>query len=395
MFAFHRKALSGIGVTAAAVASTALFAAPAEAASAGAAKVVGSSTVQFNALTGKTNGLVITISGRTITLDDKVAIKAGKGCKAVRHDKTKVKCTTKKKVKQLRVALGDKNDTVTNKTSVPMLADGGAGNDILNGGSGKDQLQGGAGNDRLYGKAGNDILIGGNGNDLLSGAAGDDKADAGWGDDAVYGDAGNDTLFGWFGNDRIVGGTGNDEIDAGAGNDTVFGEAGNDEILGDTGDDRIVGQAGDDKIDAEAGNDTVFGEAGVDVIVGDTGNDVIAGGAGNDILVGLAGDDRIFGEADDDFLVGEDLADSNDVVPVGSDSALDLLDGGTQVRMDFCYGMAAATKVDCEFPADSFQSRAHASAPAAAAVKAIEQAKGMRAGQGWSALQVPVATAVE
>src|SRR5690349_5068600 len=55
MFLFNRKALAGIGITATAVASTALFAIPAQAASAGIAKVVGSSTVQFNALLGKAN----------------------------------------------------------------------------------------------------------------------------------------------------------------------------------------------------------------------------------------------------------------------------------------------------------------------------------------------------
>src|SRR3954452_13952626 len=116
MTLFHRKTFTGIGVAAAVIASTALFSSPAQAASAGAAKVVGSSTVQFNALLGKTNGLVITISGRTVTLNDTLAIKAGKGCKAVKRDKTKVTCTTSKKTTKLSVALGDQNDYDTNKT---------------------------------------------------------------------------------------------------------------------------------------------------------------------------------------------------------------------------------------------------------------------------------------
>ena len=97
MFVSHRKLFAGLGTTAAAVASTALFAAPAQAASTGVAQVSGSATVLFQAASGKTNGLIITISGRTVTLDDKVAIKASKGCKAVKKDKTKVKCTTSKK----------------------------------------------------------------------------------------------------------------------------------------------------------------------------------------------------------------------------------------------------------------------------------------------------------
>jgi hypothetical protein len=108
MSMFHRKALAGIGFTAVAVASTALFAMPAQAASAGAAKVVGSSTVQFNALMGKSNSLTITISGRTVTLNDKVAIKAGKGCKAVKGDKTKARCTTSQNPNWFRVYTGDR-----------------------------------------------------------------------------------------------------------------------------------------------------------------------------------------------------------------------------------------------------------------------------------------------
>ena len=217
MSLFHRKALAGIGFTAVAVASTALIGMPAQAASAGAAKVVGSATVQFNALMGKSNSLTITISGRTVTLNDKVAIKAGKGCKAVKGDKTKVKCTTKKKTTKLSVALGDKNDSVNNKTSVYLLADGGSGNDTLTGGCAKDQLQGGTGNDKLYGDAGNDDLIGGDldgefadSGDTIYGGAGNDFLLGGYGNDSLYGNAGNDNLLGGAGKDKLVGGPGND-----------------------------------------------------------------------------------------------------------------------------------------------------------------------------------------
>ena len=89
MFLFNRKTLALLGATAAAVASTAVMASPAQAASAGLTRVVGSSTVEFRALMGKANGLTITIKGRTVTLTDKVAIKAGKGCKSVSRTKVK------------------------------------------------------------------------------------------------------------------------------------------------------------------------------------------------------------------------------------------------------------------------------------------------------------------
>jgi len=333
MTLFHRKTFTGIGVAAAVIASTALFSSPAQAASAGAAKVVGSSTVQFNALLGKSNGLVITISGRTVTLNDKVAIKAGKGCKAVKGDKTKVKCTTSKKTTKLSVALGDKNDYVTNKTSVYMLADGGSGVDTLTGGSGKDQLQGGSSNDKLVGNNGNDTFFGGTGNDTITGGNGNDELD---------GESGNDTLRGGPGNDKVYGDSGND---------TLYGDSGNDTVLGETGNDKIYGWTGDDTLDGWTGNDTIVADAGADEVFAGAGNDTVNAGADDDFVLGEGGNDTILGAGGDDGLIGEDfiLLDDDTIQPVGSDTATDVLDGGSQsVDGDFCLVMAAGTTVNCE-----------------------------------------------
>ena len=87
----------------------------------------------------------------------------------------------------------------------------------------------------------------------------------------------------------------------------------------------------------------VVGEA----VDGETGNDTIGGGAGDDILVGEAGNDTISGDAGDDILVGEDL--NEDGTAIGSDTALDVLDGGDQVTADLCFVMAAGTVTNCEF----------------------------------------------
>jgi Ca2+-binding RTX toxin-like protein len=362
MFLFHRKALTAAGCTAAAVAATTLFAMPAQAASAGAAKVVGSSAVQFNALLGKSNGLTITISGRTVTLDDKVAIKAGKGCKAVKGDKTKVKCKTSKKTSRLSVALGDKNDWVVNKTSVYMLADGGSGTDKLTGGSAADQLQGGTGNDKLYGKGGIDTLFGGSGNDHLVGSTGNDRIDAGPGADKAYGEAGNDLILGGSGNDTLSGAAGNDEIAGGSDNDTITGAAGHDVLVGDAGNDQIAASTGDDVLYGDAGNDTIAGDAGKDIIFAEAGNDNIAGGDGDDILYGKAGNDTIAGNKGDDVLIGEDIVAGQ---PYGSDAARDRLDGGANATAlgDYCLAMAAGTVRNCEATADSALART--AAPAA------------------------------
>jgi Ca2+-binding RTX toxin-like protein len=377
MSMFHRKALAGIGFTAVAVASTALFAMPAQAASAGAAKVVGSSTVQFNALMGKSNSLTITISGRTVTLNDKVAIKAGKGCKAVKGDKTKVKCTTKKKTTKLSVALGDKTDSVTNKTSVYMLADGGSGTDKLTGGSGKDQLQGGTGNDKLYGKGGADILFGGSGNDYLVGSTGNDKIDAGSGTDKAYGDSGNDQIVGGTGKDHLVGGTGNDELNGGTDNDAVYGESGTDTLIGGSGNDTLSGSTGNDLIAGESGNDNLSGGTGDDQIVGGSGNDTVSAAAGKDIVVGQGGSDKITGSTEDDILVGEDIDDFGN--NVGSDASADKLDGGpNNADGDFCLVMAGGTTVNCEYGSVtglSATARGTVATPAAAGIAAVQAAK--------------------
>ncbi|MEU4692194.1 calcium-binding protein [Actinoplanes sp. NPDC023714] len=289
MFLFTRKALALIGASAAAVASTAVLATPAQAASAGLAKVVGT-TVQFQALNGKANNLVISISGRTVTLDDSVALKPGKGCRKV--DKTKVRCTTKKATKLIKVALGDRNDAVKNKTRVALLANGGPGNDKLTGGSGADELRGGAGNDRIWGVGGDDYLIGGNGNDVLSAGDGYDWADGGAGDD------------------KLLGGNHDDFLDGGAGVDRIYAGAGDDTAFGDTG------------------NDFLYGEAGFDGLVGEAGNDVLSG------------------STEDDLLIAESFDES--LKPVGSATATDKLDGGPQLTGDVCLALAGATKANCE-----------------------------------------------
>ncbi|MGB3612382.1 MAG: calcium-binding protein [Elainellaceae cyanobacterium] len=68
---------------------------------------------------------------------------------------------------------GEGNDILNaSGTLTPVVADGGAGDDILIGGAGDDILIGGDGADLLIGGAGNDILIGGQGADLFAFAVG-------------------------------------------------------------------------------------------------------------------------------------------------------------------------------------------------------------------------------
>jgi Ca2+-binding RTX toxin-like protein len=166
MFLFDRKVIAAVG--AAAIASVALFATPAQAAGAGTAEVV-SSTLRFTARNGDTNDLVISMRGRTVTLDDRVAVTAGRGCRAVDGDVTIVTCRIPQRSGRLSVRLGDGDDSLTDQTSIDMLADGGIGSDTILGGAGDDRISGGDGRDYLYGGVGDDRIAGDAGDDFLVG----------------------------------------------------------------------------------------------------------------------------------------------------------------------------------------------------------------------------------
>ncbi|SDT73100.1 calcium-binding protein [Actinoplanes derwentensis] len=238
MILINRRALALIGATAAAIGSTALISAPAQAAAAGTVRTVGASQVQFIAAAGQANGVTITVAGKVVTIDDKVALKAGTGCKAVAGDKTRVTCTLTGNLASLNVKLGDKNDWVKNKTTAKLAASGSAGNDTLYGGRANDTLYGGAGADKIYGGAGDDEITAGAGNDKVWGQAGGDFIMAGAGNDVVSAGAGLDAVLGWSGNDTLLGGAGHDLLIGESINDdyTASGSAkAKDKIFGGTG----------------------------------------------------------------------------------------------------------------------------------------------------------------
>jgi Ca2+-binding RTX toxin-like protein len=334
MFA-DRRTLSAIGAAAlAVVASPVLFSSPASAAGAGSATVVGTNTVRFQASAGSVNSLTITVSGRTVTLDDRVAIKAGRGCKAVKRDRTKVRCTTSKTTAQLTVSLGDRNDTLRNKTSIYLYATGGSGVDTLIGGPGRDDLKGGASGARLSGDSGADVVV------------------AGAGDDYVFGASGNDTIYGQAGEDHLSGG--NDP-------DTIWGSTGADLIEGGGGDDTIHAGSGEravspwsfrtDIVAGGGGNDHIYGEGGRDFLVGEQGADVVDGGAGDDWVTGGDGSDTVRGGDGDDLLSGGRIHEYAGLIE--DPAAVDRVDGGAgTVAGDVCYVTTRSTAAGCEVRPD-------------------------------------------
>ncbi|MFB9332985.1 calcium-binding protein [Actinoplanes octamycinicus] len=280
--------------------------------------------VVFKAGSGKRNAVVVTRSGRTVTIDDRVTVRAGKGCKPVKRDKTKVRCTVKAEIGSVNVSLGSGNDKVTNRSNLSLLATGGSGSDALIGGSGQDYLFGGTGADRLHGLAGNDYLYGETGADLLVGGTGNDNLTGGRGNDREYGEAGNDSHAqgkeeAGADADLISGGAGTDQIsyyartkpitadsDGVTGDDGRAGEGDTilsaETIIGGLGDDHLYGTGGPDTLSGLAGNDTIVGNggddslqdyAGVNKLYGGDGNDVLESGSGADLLLGGAGVDTV------------------------------------------------------------------------------------------------------
>ena len=77
------------------------------------------------------------------------------------------------RIQSVAVDGGEGNDRITIQTqgsrALPVMLDGGAGNDVLFGSLGQDILRGGAGDDQLWGGGNLDVLDGGEGLDMIEG----------------------------------------------------------------------------------------------------------------------------------------------------------------------------------------------------------------------------------
>jgi Ca2+-binding RTX toxin-like protein len=156
-----------------------------------------------------------------------------------------------KEVKRIEIRLGNGNDTAnqwvsvdttgyfTQQIHVPVVIDGGAGNDdlwvdavhaTLNGSEGDDTIWGDS-----FGSHSSLRIDGGPGNDSITGSDGNDRILARDGDDYIDGRGGNDVIYGGDGADTLIGGDGRDYLRAGAGNDGLIGGNLTDIVFGGAG----------------------------------------------------------------------------------------------------------------------------------------------------------------
>ncbi|HIG30481.1 MAG TPA: calcium-binding protein, partial [Verrucomicrobiales bacterium] len=117
--------------------------------------------------------------------------------------------------------------TYTGVTHV--VADGGAGNDVLDASRLHDVTV------EFDGGSGKDVLLAGSAGGVLRGGDGDDRLTGSKQDDMLYGGAGDDRLTALGGNDLLNGGTGDDNVRGGPGDDTF-------QMVDDFGDDRFADQ---------------------------------------------------------------------------------------------------------------------------------------------------------
>jgi RTX calcium-binding nonapeptide repeat (4 copies) len=165
---------------------------------------------------------------------------AGDGC--VVTSEISVRCDAL--VLSVNAVGGEASDLIgLREVDVPVVAEGGPGDDDIHGGTGPNSLKGGDGLDQLVGGGVADQVDGGPDDDLLVGGASSDTALGGPGNDILRGGSGdNDVLRGEEGQDLVLGGHGADLLDGGSDDDVLVGGSDQDSIAPGSGANRILGR---------------------------------------------------------------------------------------------------------------------------------------------------------
>ncbi len=201
------------------------------------------------------------------------------------------------------VNLNDGADqVVANLVTLPMVVDGGVGDDVIKAGSGSDQIQGGSGIDTASYYSFSTSFT----------------ADLNLNGGQVTGGGQTDTV------------PNVENLATGSGNDTVTGNGGDNALLGNGGTNTVSGLGGNDRVSSLAG--TLDGGAGTDAVFTGSGEattfDLRPGGGSGTVATGasiatFANVEEIFGfDESDTYLSGPG---SNLIYEFGNNSAVDTL----------------------------------------------------------------------
>ena len=224
-------------------------------------------------------------------------------------------------VDRVRATLLDGDDSIENRTAVPMNADGGAGRDTFTSGSTSDTLIGGVGDDRMLIGTGMTLAEGGDGIDFF------EIQDTSKGTGTLIGGNGEDWIFA---NGRSMTLT---DIRLSA--DVMSYQLSGVEMA------NLGGGIGDVVLDASAfsGTTALYAGDGNDILRGGSGNDYLTGGNGNDSLYGGDGNDYLAGDAGADLLIGgfgDDRYSFNTAIDPETDTIIEIANGGTD-QLDFLW----------------------------------------------------------
>ena len=209
-----------------ALATTALVAAPAQAASgtlnigwdAAAGEFVITASAGISAFAPEEELVISGSDGLLIAsiVDGTHTFTYGTSCTSLGDgEASRASCVTPRTVPQMKVRVDMRAATGATTTAIDSSI--GTAKPLsltFYGGSGPDYVQGGIGNDEIYGGAGDDDLFGGPGDDKVGGDEGSDDVWGEEGDDSVGGGPGDDRVSGDEGADRITGGSGVDSLDS-------------------------------------------------------------------------------------------------------------------------------------------------------------------------------------
>jgi Ca2+-binding RTX toxin-like protein len=147
---------------------------------------------------------------------------------------------------------------------------------------------------------------------VVDGGGGDDHIETGAKDDTIIDLDGNNTIVSNGGDDNITTGSGNDDITSGSGDDVINAGNGGNKVWGGSGDDIVITGNGRDWINGQGGDDVLSAGDDTDILLDSSGDNILIGGGGADRLLRGSGGNILIGgttDYDDDAIALQTLLD--------------------------------------------------------------------------------------